>query len=118
MALTLASFFYRAVNGEGARGPWFGALAVVVHGWIFAGAALAQRSKVRRVRGPRKLETALFPVFFGALMFVTVGSLTSLTLWWCTAIAVTATAALGLLVYSLRHTRQRRVAGASPTTVL
>jgi len=67
-----ATSFDRAVNGPHARGPWFGAL------WQ---------------RKHREFDAA----FFGPLLFLVLGYVTSLPLLWCAAITLVATPLVVLL---------------------
>lgn len=100
-------------NSVGARGPWFGALALAVYGPMFATAAVRHRRAARPLRSPA-LDTTLFAVYFAALVFLAVGLLTSLSLPWCAAIAATTSAALSLVSYARRDTgagRARHHAG-------
>jgi len=88
-----ATSFDRAVNGPHARGPWFGALAVLVYAGVFGWVILAPRGYDSWQRKHRKFDAA----FFGPLLFLVLGYVTSLPLLWCAAITLVATPLVVLL---------------------
>lgn len=89
-----ATTFDRAMNGSHARGPWFGALAVLVYLEMFGWVILAPRGYDSWQRKHRELDAT----FFGPLLFLALGYLTPLPLLWCAAITLVATLLLVLLV--------------------
>jgi len=88
-----ATSFDRAVSGSHARGPWFGALAVLVYAGVFGWVSLAPRGYDSWLRKHRELDAA----FLGPLLFLPLGYMTSLPLLWCAAIALVATPLVVLL---------------------
>jgi len=88
-----ATSFDRAVNGPHARGPWFGALAVLVYAGVFGWVILAPRGYDSWQRKHREFDAA----FFGPLLFLVLGYVTSLPLLWCAAITLVATPLVVLL---------------------
>ena len=113
VALMLLALVNQAV---GARGPWFGVLALAVYVPMYTTGVLQLH---RTARWPRMSPTpaaALFAIYFAALILLTVGSLTAIPLQWCTVIAATTSAAFTLLIYARRDTtagRPRHAAGPS-----
>ncbi len=91
--LIVPMLYFAAVNGPHARGPWFGALAVLVYGGVFGWVILAPRGYDSWLRKHRELDAA----FFGPLLFLALGYVTSLPLLWCAAITLVATPLVVLL---------------------
>ncbi len=94
MVVLMPAVYYVAASGSHARGPWFGALAVLVYTGMIGWVVLAPRRYDSWQRNHQELDAA----FFGPLLFLALGVLTPLSLLWCAAIALVATLLFVLLV--------------------
>ncbi len=91
--LMVPAAYYTAMSGSHARGPWFGALAVLIYADMFGWVILAPPRYDNWMRKHRELDAA----FFGPLLFLALGYLTSLPLIWCAARSLVATPPIILL---------------------